>query len=491
MFNRIMQAVESAIRPRQVAHAQTGDALGDNETGSRYYPPDIQWDAQGNAWRWNMVNGVEALQRVPTFDDPTRAAGYQAPRQPQQYAPQYPSTQINPQTGDTFTINPYTGAVTQSGNVPGLRTQLTPEQQYQQDMDTLRQQQRYGTSERLGGQAFAAGENVLDRNFTSSESALNRALQAGQFATELQITNQQNAFQAEQAYQQAMERTNAARLGAAQQVADNISNVDPGALPAFYAAGGGNIANALGAGASAQSDLANIGAARSWATAEGIQNPKPFQFQPVTFDWQQFMPKQQAPVMQTGSPGPLIQQTPQQMAQGRLDEATALGKPTGGWTVTPEGRFAAGNPFAKMAGGGYMPGGMAVVGEGESGNGRDAELVMGDFVVMNEDQLGFPPERMSGVRKAADGGAFGFSVVQDFDRPYLDRVRQIRNSVDTSDPLGIGPYNTKYRTLAPSLQQRQAASYQTKFGIPTQDFFAEEARYRVPGTSRGAFALNY
>ena len=456
----------------------------------RYYPPDLVYDAQGQAYRWTMLNGMDIPVREPTFDDPTKAAGYQRP-----------STAPTPTTypdknGDIVGVDARSGR--EVYRIPGATfAQISPQEQERIRQGDLAAAQRYNTAERIAGETFTtnrdtannvftAGENQAGRVFTAGENALSRALDAGQFAATLQQQNQQNAFAADQAYQQGMERTNAARLGAAQQVANNISNVDPGALPAFYAAGGGNIANALASGASAQSDLANLGSARSLQTAENIQNPQRFAFNPVSFDASMYgQPQQmQQPQAVPQAQVPQVQAPAQQAIVPGSPQYDAYVK-----GVTGTSPWQSQNPAPGMAGGG-MTSGMAVVGE------EGPELAMaipGGFAVMNEEQLGMDPMRLRTPR-AADGGVFGFDinqVVQQSDQPYLDRISAIRSGVDTSNPLGIGPYNTKYRNLAPSLQNRQAASYQTAFGVPTQDFFAQEQQYRVPGASRGSFSLGY
>jgi hypothetical protein len=447
--------------------------------------PPGKYDAQGRYYE--SINGSWVPN--PTFDDERESAAYRAPSTAQPPTPYtYPD-----RNGDVVGVDEQTGQ--EVYRIPGAQwATISPQEQERIRQGDIAAAQRYGTAEREAGQAFTSGEN-----------ALGRALQAGQFASQLGGQNQERAFSADQAYQQAQERYTSQQLGAAQQVADNISNVDQAALPAFYAAGGGVISNALAGGATAQTDMANFGSARALRLAENAAAPERFAFSPVSFDPRYGMGGGVGSVKT-----PVVPSLP--TAQQNLGAGIV---PTAGNSVdfvarntTPEENLTFFTPqqgngmnrpafvmddiarraVPAMAVGGVGQG-MAVVGE----DGPELVMSSGPFMVMNRDQLGFNPERMS-VPKAADGGAFGFdvnSMILPADQPYIDRIRKIRSGVDTSNPLGIGPFNTQYRTLAPSLQRRQAAAYQTAYGVPTEDFFAEEQRFRVPGSSRGAFALSY
>jgi hypothetical protein len=97
------------------------------------------------------------------------------------------------------------------------------------------------------------------------------------------------------------------------------------------------------------------------------------------------------------------------------------------------------------------------------------------------------PNGMMGAMKGAQGYAEG--TLDPGDIPFVDRVRMLRQSVDTSDPLGVGPYNTKFSFLAPSLQQRSLAGKQTRWGIPIQDQQAQINQYALKGVNRGQFSF--
>ena len=489
--------------------------------------PQIEYGPDGRAFSWDFINGQPFRRYWPELDDPTRAAGYQAPRQA---SPQYPTTEITA-NGDIYTVNPYTGIPEYVGNDPrlaspdfqtatdartgrtyavntrtGERIDLGQYDYAQPSPEELRQQQQadaeagraFNTGERVASQVYGTGEREAGQAFQAGESALGRALQAGQFAAQLAGQNQERAFSADQAYQQAQERYTQQQLGAAQQVADNISNVDQGALPAFYAAGGGVISNALAGGATAQTDMANFGSARALRLAENAAPPERFAFTPVSFDASQYgQPSYTAGQGRPQQPG-LVAGQDFPGVQGARDIAYSMGS---GMTVEDFEKYKAGidaqgtvpasmpssvyNSYVPgMADGGV--GNMAVVGE------EGPELVMGGpFMVMNEEQLGVDPMKMRAPR-AADGGAFGFdinSVVLPSDQPYIDRIRRVRSGVDTSNPLGVGPFNTRFNTLAPSLRNRYFAAQQTKYGVPAEDVAFEEQRFRVPGGNRGAFQL--
>ena len=487
-YNEIACTINGALNPAVVDgvgedYEEYEEAKRASSAESREYAPPGKYDAQGRYYE--SINGSWVPN--PTFDDERQSAAYRAPSTAQ---PPYTYPDRN---GDIVGVDEQTGQ--EVYRIPGAQwATISPQEQERIRQGDIAAAQRYGTAEREAGQAFTSGEN-----------ALGRALQAGQFASQLGGQNQERAFSADQAYQQAQERYTSQQLGAAQQVADNISNVDQAALPAFYAAGGGVISNALAGGATAQTDMANFGSARALRLAENAAAPERFAFSPVSFDPRYGMGGGVGSVKT-----PVVPSLP--TAQQNLGAGIV---PTAGNSVdfvarntTPEENLTFFTPqqgngmnrpafvmddiarraVPAMAEGGVGQG-MAVVGE----DGPELVMSSGPFMVMNRDQLGFNPERMS-VPKAADGGAFGFdvnSMILPADQPYIDRIRKIRSGVDTSNPLGIGPFNTQYRTLAPSLQRRQAAAYQTAYGVPTEDFFAEEQRFRVPGSSRGAFALSY
>lgn len=70
------------------------------------------------------------------------------------------------------------------------------------------------------------------------------------------------------------------------------------------------------------------------------------------------------------------------------------------------------------------------------------------------------------------------------DDPFLNRIRGIRQGVDTAPPIPGGAFNVGFQNLAPSLQQRFFAALQSRFGVPQQDLRAEQARFALQGTGR-------
>ena len=518
------------------------DALIDQALGSsggtvKFSAPEIIWNAQGEAGYWREpfhAGGQPVFVRQPQFDDPRKAVNYQAPKAAP--APRYPTTEITP-TGDIFRIDPYTGTPSYVGNDPRLATGFSPSQQRANDvfdrkqdesfqLDVLGRQQAYGTSERLGSEAF-----------TSSQNALDRAIQAANLAAGINLQNQQNAFSADQAYQQAMRQYSQDRLGAAQQVANNISAVDPGALPAFYEAGGGVIANALANGATARTDMSDFGSARALRTAEEMLLPERFNFTPVQFDpsaWMglfapppQVQPQAAAPrTHPVGQASPLGVPSGQAAAQGHAKSkaeaaqgvATAFDAKGDTWEMVNGQwvqRFATGTgdiPAPKQ----FISGDS--MGADPAAGGARPELVTVDDPTgdarLSVDPL-VPPEgapeegRMSSfLRAVADfiGGEEPFSglprfatgtnpfngvdpiQITDADRPYLDRVGAVRDNVEFPN---LNPFDVRFALNAPSQIARFYQGRQTKYAVPVEDQAAETNRFTLGGVGRGSLALGF
>lgn len=138
--------------------------------------------------------------------------------------------------------------------------------------------QVYASGERLAGQEFTAGENDEGRRFSAAESALNRALNAGQFASTLQSNRQRDEYTADESYQNRIRQYGQDQIAGARTVAELTNSVDPTALPAFYRAGGGNIMNAIQAGASAVSDRAVLPAAQALRGTREMALPSRYTF---------------------------------------------------------------------------------------------------------------------------------------------------------------------------------------------------------------------
>jgi hypothetical protein len=160
--------------------------------------------------------------------------------------------------------------------------QAASSQQFQAGESALDRAARAQESEY--GRQFSAGESALDRalrlgegeagrGFTGSQSAIDRAQRASEFAANYGLSTADRARQAQQD-----------RLAAARQLSDVISNVDPAAVAAFSAAGGGVLGNAIGGGQSALSQNALLPAARTLAAAEApLPTFSPYNWTPPTW----------------------------------------------------------------------------------------------------------------------------------------------------------------------------------------------------------------
>jgi hypothetical protein len=258
--------------------------------------PDIEYDAQGRAWTWNGTN----YQSAPTFDNPTKAAGYQAPRAAPTYAPQYPEGGVTG-TGQTYTRDPYTGRITLGPVYSELASQFGPQQQRDFTLADLAAQraystgerlagQQYGTGERLGSQAyntgeriagqdFAAGESALGRQFSGEESRLSRLFSSGENALSrafsgeegyLDRTQRASEFLSTYEISRAQEERAArdAALRAAETFTALSASPDLGGYQRFLAAGGGSVGNAIQRGATSLTREGQLGAGRALQVSE-------------------------------------------------------------------------------------------------------------------------------------------------------------------------------------------------------------------------------
>ena len=523
--------------------------------------PNIDYTPDGRAFYWDMSYGRSPVrQYVPDLDDPTKASGYV---RPSQAAPRAPSFQVG-DTGDIYMIDPYTGAVTVTGNAPGLAKrpnyQITPDPSTGRliAIDPTNPTNRvdlgafgfkdYSPQEK---RAFQLQDTASERAYRSGESAIDRAIRASEFAAtfnageaarkaDIEARNQQMAFAAEQDYQNRLTQYANDQTQRARQFADLISATDPGALPAFIAAGGGNIGNALAAGATAQTDTANLGAAKTLRAIRETPQPTKFSFSPIAYTPTTFtgitIPSaatapatSAAPVaapapsgggfdqatnnaaivnaaksMGIATPGFAMGTHMPGYADGTTDFIPAppafrvgdspTGMPTGREETVqvddPEGnarvRVTPDNvmlPDEQMAGMGGMSGGMDDMGEHGGGKFRlfgDVLKAVGAY--LTDDAAPSIPRFALGTYT----GTMADDLVSAGDEPYLGEVRQIRNSVQYPD---FNPYDTSFVNQLPTLQQRFFAGRQTKYGVPVQDQMAEEQRYRLQGANRGAFSL--
>lgn len=138
-------------------------------------------------------------------------------------------------------------------------------------------QRAFTGNENATERASRLAESAADRAFRASESGVDRALRASEFASAFGLQQHQERRAVQQD-----------ALAAAEQYARQISLTDPAALPAFLAAGGGNVGNAIASGATALSENALLPAARTLRTIENPVRQTPFEFQPQQFDPRQF-----------------------------------------------------------------------------------------------------------------------------------------------------------------------------------------------------------
>jgi len=206
--------------------------------------PAQQFDAGGQAWVWSDSGWV----RAPQFDNPTKAAGYQAPR-----APTPPQT-FTDRNGDVVGLDPFTGV--EVYRIAGADwPKISPQEQErirQGDLQTARNwdiQTRAADwaradTVRAEDRTFTQGENATDRAFRAGESAADRAQRAAEFAAQQDANDRSLDVQVQTANRGLQRQSEQDRLAAARQYADLVSSYDTAALPAYLAAGGGSVVNA-------------------------------------------------------------------------------------------------------------------------------------------------------------------------------------------------------------------------------------------------------
>lgn len=510
-----------------------------------------------------------------------------------------------------------------------------------------REQQGFNTGERRGSEAFSAGQSELMRQFNAAQqaqslnaqgqlardqmsysgqnSALDRSAAATQYALGLIQRQQEQAQQAQRDYQDQKRGLGQDRLAAARQFADVVSSVDPAALPAFYAAGGGNIMNSLNTGATALSDNAIRPGAEALDTSKQINQQlvdlRPYNVPISSLEslMAGFAPYLRAPDMPTSNglaPGFVHNGYPGGWNPGAAAGGGGGGGGGGGQNYAGQygaGTWSSGNANTGFVGsvdaGGNLvatpmaaQGGMfqnaVIVGDSPSGGrGENPELVQssGPIQVTPLDRMpNNGRDLFSVLPAAAEGGLYGGWLhggkapnLQDWDQPaaaggglystyapgntnlnnpayrvasdptygtanYLgdapggrvetqaeyqarlasvaarnapmygiggtmnvtpaaplpetavtqgaqtagpdivrsmQEVRDIRGAVDTTDPLGVGLYNTRFSFLPPSLMQRYFASLQSKYGVPAMDVAAESRNYALQGLGAGRNAM--
>ena len=247
----------------------------DNRFPVRAATPDIEYDNSGMAYRWTTDSSGRPTQDFlgPRFDRPDKAYGYRAPS-----APRYPTSGVTA-TGQSYTVDGYTGAITLGPVYGELATSRSPQQLRQDVLDDIAAQraytdrqtaddQRFRTGERLGGQTFTSGENQLGRDFTAGESQINRqftsgesnidrAQRAGEFAANYSITKAQ-----------AQRQDREAALNAAKTYTDLTASPDLTGFQRFLSAGGGSVGNALQRGATSLTREGQLGGARALQVSE-------------------------------------------------------------------------------------------------------------------------------------------------------------------------------------------------------------------------------
>lgn len=419
----------------------------------------------------------------------------------------------------------------------------------------------------------SANEGALTREQQAQLKAIDAALSASQFASTygLSVAQQQQQQQRD-------------ALAAANQFANLISSTDTAALPAFYKAGGGIIANALAGGKTALSDNALLPAARTLrAIATPVAAPPAFNpnlyspsmfapasagggvpFTPVFTPRQTQIPVRPpiippvaaAPIDYSGSVGPATgvanplarpgtpawvtgeaappPPAPSQPAPTAPDPGLQWDAGSGyayGTANPPIQRYADGSVPAGMhtqfmagdstspnpAAGGAHPEGVEIndptgdatfkvnplttPGTGDT-DGTVGSLLsaIGAFLQANEEKPGPVMAPMADMMRHAYGTgmmdaryAYGTdpSGIAPEDLPFLDQVRQLRQSQDVTPPIAGGYFNVGYQNVAPSLRAAYANSFQTRYGIPTTDITAEANRFAVPGLDRNSFTSGY
>lgn len=419
------------------------------------------------------------------------------PAGPAPRAPLRADTYVDPR-GNLIGIDPVTGE--ERFRIPGAGTPaLTPTQQRSNQFQDFqlteaskqRAEERAAAEQRRREQA-AATEGRLTREQIARQNALDRAQRASEFAAgtafrerEFEAAQQERAFSRSRAMR-------ADRLAAARQLSDVISDTDPAAFAAFLEGGGGNIANSLAGGGTALSNNAMLAAARTLAAAEApgpsFAPTNPLRTTPAgdhigAGGFAGGTPEERAAWLATLSPEERAAVDRRVDRRAREQYAAALkGNPT-----APR----VGSPIANRLGALADRSGGVVERRGRwferndrpldvqfAADGMDRVVTRPTLIVAGE---GGQPERVnidpiSGRRNLATAA----------DNPFLDRIRALREGVDFPD---LNPFDVSFRNRLPTIRELFFRGRQAKFGVPVRDQLAEEARFRLPGTSRGAFRV--
>jgi hypothetical protein len=312
-----------------------------------------------------------------------------------------------------------------------------------QKSDLALQAQGQAQDYQLSVATMSQQREVINAQMQNETAMFNASQQA-----ETSRFNSQMGFQVEQANVAAQQR----KQETVQQYSRDIGSLsqDPGdraALAAYVLANTGYGRAAQTEGQDLRTDESLTGLELALRNREDVMaSPdRPFTFNPVSFNPMQapqLSPLQLPPIpkMQSGQSDGLVNLalTPQEQAQSRLDEATALGKETEGWTVDESGRYSAGNPFAnlpKKEAGGVVQGAFIA---GDSSDGKEnEEVVIPDFpapgmttVVPKGKLTAKMKAHMAGMQKMETGGGFtsgvfgGLGSDRTRSQSFLDEVEQ-------------------------------------------------------------------
>ena len=449
-----------------------GRPLPRESAGRAPTQPDSYIDADGTLHAFDPFTGAE-LYTVP---------GAGKPQQPQwqQFRDE--------RTGQLMLFDPASGAVKVAGafDYPSL----SPEQQRAQQMQDAQTQRGWQQEDYARQQADSTAARRESQEYQAQQASMDRAQRASEFAARHGLDTQR------------------ARLDAATTVAARISDVSPAALPAFMAAGGGNISNALAGGATALTPDAMLGAARGLRSIDELNAPTPVQAQasqprpPVDaramftanspyrnagraigtaqtitgngelYDW---VPGVDRPVRITGGLNSMGQRDPN--AAGAWDRASG-GQPLPAFAYGTDGWIKAPSKFVVN----------------DAGPDGDEELLE----VRDPEGNARLRVHPAGAGRAMPHFAFGTiadptgsGLVTPEDKPYIDRIRAIREAVDVKPPIAGGYFNVRFGRQAPSIQNRYFSALQDRYAVPEQDTRAEANRYTPRFASRGSFGFGY
>ena len=380
-----------------------------------------------------------------------------------------PDQYIDPRTGELVGIDPYTGreVYRQPGaDFPQEDPNVT---RFHEADQRFREQQQQN--------AYQSAESGKSREQNARESALDRAQRQTEFqAQQAQAQRaearqgQQDEFDRELAIRASRERNMSQQLDAANQFAGLVSTTDPGALPAFLEAGGGNISNAIASGGTALSNNALMPAARTLRTIDQLRAPQlqyPGQ-QPV----QEIDPASEAAWRQR------VLSTPQAIAYENLQN-----NPGGNYEGFG-GVYSQGGPtgFSSRSGSRIDEQGNVVPLATQQIDPTDIKRARAGQLPYVEAAQGFDGTvTRPTVFMAGENGPENVQV-DPLDQPYMERVRALRTR--TPYPQ-LNPYSVGFRLQSPTVQQTYYGGQQLRYGIPIQDTMAQEQQYRLQGRSRG------